>query len=213
MFINRDKALARLQVSDIQDNDHYRLLNTLDHQNLASFLLAYYFQKRSWLSWLHYSITICSLIFWIVIPVLNKVSLWKWFEALFISLLGFILLIPVHEAIHAFVYWLLGARDIRFSVSFSQSYVYAIANRFVVSQVEFIGLAIAPFLLLNGSLIILAIIFPRWQLLVAGLFVLHTTATSGDWALLNYYWENRKKNLLSYDDAQNQVTYFYEPQG
>ncbi|MGE5223461.1 MAG: DUF3267 domain-containing protein [Omnitrophica WOR_2 bacterium] len=119
-------------------------------------------------------------------------------------------LIPVHEAIHALVYWVIGARDIRFSVSFSQFYVYAIANRFVVNRKEFIGLAIAPFLLLNSLLSILVVFSPRWQFFALGLLLLHTTATSGDWALLNYFWENKEKNILTYDDAQAQKTYFYE---
>jgi hypothetical protein len=33
---------------------------------------------------------------------------------------------------------------------------------------------------------------------------------AGDFALLNFYWLNRHKNIYTWDDADQKMAYFYE---
>jgi hypothetical protein len=41
------------------------------------------------------------------------------------------------------------------------------------------------------------------------LFV-HSTMCAGDFAMLNFYYINRKRNIYTWDDADAREAYFYE---
>jgi hypothetical protein len=123
--------------------------------------------------------------------------------------LAWLVLIPVHEGVHALVYWLMGARDIRFGFSLRNLYAYAIAHRFVVDRREFIWLALAPTLVINGGLLILAGFSEPLRFFALALSLLHFSSAAGDWAMLSYLWEQRAYAVFTYDDAATQSSFFY----
>ena len=67
-----------------------------------------------------------------------------------------LVLMPLHELVHAGVLRYLGAPDIRFSVSWRQVAVMTMAHNFVVADEEWFRVAIAPFLVINGGLLAMA---------------------------------------------------------
>jgi hypothetical protein len=59
-------------------------------------------------------------------------------------------------------------------------------------------------------LLAVALLFETLYIPALGLLMVHTAATSGDWAILNYLWLHRGKGVYTYDDAANGTSYFYE---
>lgn len=42
-----------------------------------------------------------------------------------------------------------------------------------------------------------------------GVLLAHTAMCSGDFGLLSYFEFNKEKNVVSYDDVENKISYFY----
>jgi hypothetical protein len=196
--------------TDLQDEKHFRILATLGHDDVTPFVGEYYLTRRNWLVLIHYLISLISLAAWVVTGFSQGSGMFRWLYVLGTALLVFILLVPVHEAIHGVVYRLLGARDIRFSVSLKEFYAYAIANQFVASSHEITWIALAPFILLNTALIVTSLTFPDYSFFLLGVLLIHISGTSGDWAIINFLWINRDKNVFTYDDADERKSYFFQ---
>ncbi len=202
--------MSRLQPADLQDPRRFRLLDRLEHQNLMPFLQQYYFNLRSPLIRLHFLILAAYLLAAYFAARGTAAAGQDWVLLSCFAVLLFIPLIPIHEAIHGLVYRLLGARDVRFSVSLRQFYAYAIADSFVVGRREFAWLALAPSLLINGVLLAVALAAPGARFFALALSIVHYSATGGDWALIAYFWEHRARPVYTYDDAPARLSYFYE---
>ena len=67
----------------------------------------------------------------------------------------------------------------------NQYMFYVTAHRHVATPIQFRIVAIIP-------------------------FFIHTTMCTGDFAMLNFYWLNKKKKIYTWDDADQKVAYFYE---
>ena len=87
--------------------------------------------------------------------------------------------------------------------------VYVIADKFVARWQPLTYVALAPFVIINAALIAVACSTPRWSILCATLLVLHSAASAGDWAMLNFFWHHRHEEVVTFDDAAAQKTYFY----
>ncbi len=48
-----------------------------------------------------------------------------------------------------------------------------------------------------------------WKVTLFTTLLIHSIACSGDFALLSYFEFNRKKNIVTYDDKENKVSFFY----
>lgn len=141
--------------------------------------------------------------------ILARLHTFSWITQVLWAVVAWLVLIPFHEGIHLLVYWILGARDIRVGVSLREGVVYAIAHGFVVSRGEFIGLALAPTVLINGGLAVLAWYAEPLRFFALALSLLHFSSAGGDWALLSYIWVNRARPVLTYDDADRKMSYFF----
>lgn len=200
----------RPSVSDLQDNPAFTRLVEIGHNDLIPFVQQYYFRLNP-VTILHYAVSLASLAAWIL-SVSQADRLGLFFTSLGLGILAFLPVLPLHEAIHGLVYWLLGARDIRFGFSLRKLYIYAVAHEFVTQRDEFIILALAPFALINAALLGLAVISSPLRPFALALLLSHISGTSGDFALLSYLWEQRGQKLYTYDDADHQVSYFYAHQ-
>jgi hypothetical protein len=86
----------------------------------------------------------------------------------------------------------------------------AMADQFVASRREFRLVALAPFLLINLVSIFLFFTVPlAWTYTVLGTLLTHTAFCSGDFGLLSYFEFHQDKEVVTYDDKENQVSYFY----
>ncbi len=87
----------------------------------------------------------------------------------------------------------------------------ALSNDIVLDRRRFYLLAILPFAVLTPIMIGVAFATQGlWQFVALGVLLLHTAGCSGDFALINYFYVNRTKNILTYDDVERQVSHFYE---
>lgn len=97
----------------------------------------------------------------------------------------------------------------RFAVSLRQLYGYALAHQFVVSARRFVGVAAAPFLVLNVGLIAGALAFEPFRFVLLCALFIHTTRISGDVALLNFLGLNRQRDIDTCDDSDARQSYCY----
>lgn len=119
-------------------------------------------------------------------------------------------LLPVHEYIHVVAYKSQGARNTSMAANFKKFYFMALADKFVVNRIEFIIVALAPFAIISSGLAITLIFFSLdWALTISSALLAHTAMCSGDFGLLSYFEWNKEKNVVSYDDVENQTSYFY----
>lgn len=122
----------------------------------------------------------------------------------------FAVLIPIHELIHGIGYKLAGAPKVSYKAHIKKLIFYAMADRFVIASKPFILLAIAPFIIINSLLITGIAISPaHLNYILAGALLMHTSGCAGDFALISYYYVNRSKEIVTYDDQSAQITYFF----
>ena len=86
----------------------------------------------------------------------------------------------------------------------------ALADKFVANRKEFTIVALAPFIVISVTLLILFFIVSNiWTLTIAGILLSHTAMCSGDFGLLSYFECHKNKQVVTYDDVANKITYFY----
>jgi hypothetical protein len=144
-----------------------------------------------------------------------NLSAYQYSKILFHSMLGFILFpllsVPVHELLHVMPYYLTGARNIRAGMDLRQYLFYVTAHRYVAGPSQFRLIAMFPFVLISITLLVLLFFVPDlWKWSLSAFLFLHATMCAGDFALLNFYALNRKKEIYTWDDADKKEAYFFE---
>lgn len=109
-------------IDDLRDETRFRLLARLGHKDLIPFVGAYYRRNLTWVTLLHYTLSVALLAIAIAIGVRGGYTLDDWLSRFGAGVLSFFVLLPIHEAIHGLVYKLAGARDVRYGVSLLQFY-------------------------------------------------------------------------------------------
>lgn len=191
---------------DELDSPDYTLLGVMTHQTLADFVVEWFLRRGSWVTHLHHAMSLVTLGFAIYTAPSFLAGLAAFgiaFGALFVVIL------PLHEALHAIGYWLAGARDVRWDYSARMMAVWVIAHRYVVTTRAFVFVALLPFVVINASLIAIAIAWPRYATFALFLLLWHLHGCAGDWSLLNFVWRHRKRGFWTYDDAESGRSYFY----
>jgi hypothetical protein len=123
----------------------------------------------------------------------------------------FVVLLPIHEGIHAVVFKELRAKKVGFGWSTKSMIVYAYAQKFVMTLRENSWVAAMPFIVITISLVILWYLFPQWQLFWGTSLFLHTSACIGDFILIQYYLKNKNYLIYTYDDIEGEKrSYFFK---
>lgn len=121
----------------------------------------------------------------------------------------FIIVLPLHEFIHAAFFKFLGAAKVGFGYSAKGLMVYAYAQRFVMQLRENALVAAMPFVLITTLLVILLLFVPQLQFVWLLILIFHTLGCMGDFILIKHAWKNRRKNMFTYDDLEEKRTYFF----
>lgn len=204
----------RRTVEQIKNDSNFQLLDKLHYDDIVDFATKYVRKRtRSMFIYLVLLIIFFCLLwsvffFGIFARDMNTVSLLKQF--LYGLIISLTIVIPFHELIHAFGYFLLGARKIRFGAVLKHFAFYAVADDFVAGRNAFIFLALSPFIVV--SLLNLAgFIFVQGYASYTYISVLffHATMCAGDFALLSYFEFHRNKELYTFDDVGKKTSYFY----
>lgn len=195
--------------TDLQNADGYRLVGELEMNNPHPFFNKY--AKGSWLVTAFFVLLVGGLGFLISISFIQA---WKqpgmyWQVAVAIAFV-FVILLPIHEGIHAIAYRALGATDIRFSYTWRKLAVYTCAHRFVIHRKEIIPLALAPFVVITSALLMLAGLLPDARFFFLWSLWFHAALCGGDMILVAYALRNRDWDLYNFDDVEAGKSYFYE---
>jgi hypothetical protein len=138
----------------------------------------------------------------------GKISSWEFLLALATFIL---IVIPIHEGIHALVFKSFGARNVGFGLVPKAGMVYAYAQDFPISMKELVRVAVMPFLVISLLLILGLQTFPQYQFYFVFIFLIHTFVCFGDFALIKYAINNRHRKIYTYDDVKHaKRTYFFE---
>ncbi len=196
------------------EKEGYVLLSSLHHDELIPFLKQALDTKSVVLRVYHIFLLALLASLVVVLFVRDEMANMAWAIKLlyiFIGILASLLIIPVHELLHAWAYKYLGAKSTSFDVNWKKLYFMAMADQFVVNYREFRIVALTPLLVISAlCLILLALPTGVWKLSILVFFLLHSTFSSGDMILLNYFEVHKEKGLVTYDDKQARMSYFYE---
>lgn len=191
----------------------YVLLDRLGHHDLAPFIRTY-LKKRTIYSMLYY---LCNL----MIVGLTAYLFLQGYHAsgydagnrftFFANGIAIAFaLVPLHEYIHVLAYQSQGATQTSYNVNWKKFYFMALANKFVANKKEFQVVALAPFAVITSLLVVLFFLLPTtYQLTVAGCLLAHTAMCSGDFGLLSYFQFHKRMEVVTYDDVENNLSYFY----
>jgi len=195
---------------DELSHDRYQLLGEMTHATLADFVIEYFLRRGSWLTRIHHALSLLTLAAAIVVAVLQGRGFARTFLDFGLAIVAlFVVILPLHEALHAVAYRLTGARDIRWDYSLRILAVWVIAHRFVASTRPFLFVALAPFVVLNALLVAGALAFPQHAVPLLFVLLLHLHGCAGDWSLLNFVWLHRERGFWTYDDAVSGKSYFF----
>ena len=186
----------------------FELIDALSYDALLPFAARYFFERTSWVIWLHHGLSLLALSAVVFAAIESGAG---WLPSLGQFALGFVVMFTVglvlHEALHAAAYFAAGAREIRWKILWRYLGAYVVAERFVAGRGTFLFVALAPFVVISPLLIALAIVFEEWSVMWLSVLLWHTAGVSGDWALMNYYWLHRKREIYTWDAAGS--SYFY----
>jgi hypothetical protein len=124
----------------------------------------------------------------------------------------FVFWLPLHEAIHALFFKLLGAPSVGFGYTPKGMMVYAYSQRFVMTLRENAFVAAMPFVIITLLLILLLLLVPELSFAWGFTLVVHTLGCIGDFILIRHAWKNRHRAMYTYDDLNEKRTYFFEKQ-
>ena len=125
---------------------------------------------------------------------------------------GYALMIPLHEFIHWLVYRSEGAADVRFGAIWRSFVFFAAAHNFLTDYKTFKRIALDPLRILSGLLVVLLLFpLPLWgKIAIAVLLFFHLLSCSGDLMMLAYMSRYKGREVYTVDDIDNRYTYFLE---
>ena len=202
-----------LKVEDLENGLKFRQILTVKYADLVPFI----FDNLKKITFLMAFFCFLSAVF-LGLAVYSRIILisgYPFSKVILHSFLGFLIMpavsIPIHEALHIIPFYLSGARNIRMGMDLKQYIFYVTAHKYVASPLQFIIVALTPFLIISLVVIYLIIILPPlWKWSFSVFLFVHSTMCAGDFALMNFYYINRNKTIYTWDDVDNKTAYFYE---
>jgi hypothetical protein len=195
----------------LEQGGDYELVDSVRHESVHAWIRPHLFTLAG-VSGAYWGLNLAVLAFVLLIWRTGGLTLSGGFPILCIGMvLGYVVLLPLHEHIHAVAYRTVGAREVRVRYDHRRLTALCVAPSQVLVTREFIMVCLAPLVVLNPLLAIATLLVPVGApaLAVAGALLLHTGACSGDVAFVHYVWSRRSQRLLTFDDRQQPVSYFY----
>lgn len=204
-----------LKISELGNAQKYQLLYELDHNEITSFAQAE-FKKRNVFTIFYFLVNAAflgSLGFFIALDLLSEKVNWiDMFGGLCLGILVcFSVVILLHELLHVLAYKIVGAKETAIKADWKKFVFVAVADRFVVGSQAFYFIALLPFTVFTTAFLLgLSLTSGFVFYMILGTAFMHTACCGGDFALVSYFWENRSKQIITYDDVPQKKSYFYE---
>ncbi len=201
----------KIRPEELAENG-YELLDQLRHQELVPFI-GTYMKKRTKYSVLYYlsNFLVFGLVGYFFVQGYNlpNYSLVERFTHFSYGLAIAFALVPLHEYIHVLAYKSQGATHTSYDANLKKFYFMALADQFVANKKEFEVVALAPFIVITTTLLILlGVVNTEWRLTISTVLLAHSAMCSGDFGLLSYFEFNKEKQPVTYDDVEHHISYF-----
>jgi hypothetical protein len=202
----------KIRPEDLTENGYVQL-GELGHKELVPFI-SKYMKKLTKFSVFYYlsNIIVFGLVSYLFVQGFNlpTYSLGDRFAHFSYGLALAFALLPLHEYIHVLAYKSQGAKNTSYDANLKKFYFMALADKFVANKREFEIVTLAPFIIITTILtILLFIVSSSWTMTVASVLLAHTAMCSGDFGLLSYFEFNKEKHVVTYDDIEKKISYFY----
>lgn len=196
------------------ENNGYKLIDRLDHKELVPFVQQYLFRLSFWpVFFLGFNLLMLAaigLMFGAGISTQHGFHTNDALAKLALGSASAFLLIPLHEYIHALAYRLCGAKEVSYDADLKKMIFMAMAHRFVAGAREFRFVAIAPFAAISlFGFAALPFLGGYYIYTVLGLVFMHAAFCGGDIAMLAYLDFHKDKEIVTWDDKVNKVSWFY----
>lgn len=202
----------KIRPDELTDNG-YILLDELRHKELVPFIQTYMKKKNKYSVFYYLSnIIVFGLAGFFFVKDFNlpNYNLGDKFIHFAYGLAIAFALMPLHEYIHVLAYKSQGATNTSYDANLKKFYFMALADKFVANKKEFEIVALAPFITITSLLIVfMFIVSSNWTLTIIGVLLTHTAMCSGDFGLLSYFEFNKNRQVVTYDDTENKISYFY----
>ena len=207
--------MKRLTPADIRDNDDFELLAEVSHSEIKQFIIEQVMNEREVVRiYGVYQVAMVALVIFILAKAVILFSRGFAEPLMFIGgsvLFSVTVLVVIHEFIHAVAYWLTGARNIKAGAIWRKFIFYIAADREVIDYPSFKIVALAPFVLVKVSCVILTVLF--WSNPLAYFFLslmcIHSLFCAGDMAMLAFYRLHHDKEIYNFDDLKEGKTFFF----
>lgn len=198
---------------DSLEPEGYVLLDKLDHLQLIPFVRMY-INKRTRFAMLYMLANLLAFgsagFFLLRYYRAGEYSLGEGLTYFSFGIASVFALLPLHEFIHVLAYKAQGAKKTSYDANLKKFYFLAVADRFVANRREFQIVALSPFVIISSiGLLLLNFTSPHWTMTVLGALLIHTSFCSGDFGLLSYFDFHKDMEVVTYDDKDNRVSYFY----
>ncbi len=202
----------KINVDDL-NSQGYEELEKLNHKELVPFIQKY-MKKKTGYSIFYYlcNATLFAAVGYWLMKDFKSVhySFGDHFAHLAYGIALAFTLIPVHEYIHVLAYQSQGATKTSYDANLKKFYFMAMADKFVANRKEFTIVALAPFVFITTTLALLFLfVSSTWELTILGVLLAHTAMCSGDFGLLSFFAFHKDKEVVTYDDKENHLSYFY----
>lgn len=191
----------------------YVLLEKLGHQELVPFIQKYIKKRTKYSSFYYLSNLMVAMLLGFYFYQVYSTPTFGLKHGFIHFSYGFAIafaLLPLHEYIHVLAYKSQGAKNTSYDANLKKFYFMALADKFVANKKEFQIVALAPFTTISSILIVLLFLVNiSWGLTLVSTLFAHTAMYSGDFALLSYFEFNKDKQVVTYDDVENKISYFY----
>ncbi len=205
----------RYTVEQLENDPRFRQTNRLGYEGILQFVMEN-IRKVNIASRTYLFINVLYLVFLIAISItgffIQGYHTGPYISSLFWGILaGSFAIIPFHEAFHGLAYKIIGAPVIHFGADLKQMLFYVAADRYVVGRREFYFIALAPFIAINlitiGASLFLA---GYWHIFFTVFLLFHNIMCIGDFAMMSYFMQYPEKELYTFDDHKNRISYIYE---
>jgi hypothetical protein len=203
-----------ISIEDLWNSEKYNPLKTLRYQEIVEFVFENIKLKNSATRW-YFIYNFFTLALLILAAIYGPNSGGHLFKNISRSLLwgalsGSIFIIPVHEIIHGISYLLQGAPKIHFGADFKQMIFYVASDKYIIDRKKFYIVALSPFILINLITLFVAIINPQWIIFSLCFLLFHNIMCIGDFAMVSFFLKHRDKELYTYDDHNEKISYIFE---
>jgi hypothetical protein len=202
-------------IEELQDPSRYNMIEELRYDSIIPFVFKNIGNKTLagiFYRWINIFLAFFVLIFSIygfrtelfdTAPYLRHL-LWAIFS-------GTLLVIPLHEGLHALAYRISGAPRVYFGMDLKQMLFYVSTHRYVVGRKQFYFVALTPFAFINlAGLIILFFSNPYITLFIGIFLLLHNLMCIGDFAMVSFFEKRKNSNLYTYDEHFQRTSYIFE---